>query len=169
MKTRKPVTLRCAVAAVAGVGEDALDLVADGLLHVRDHRRQCVAVVGIAGQGLCIQDELAALRAFQRGGDGDLGAELVRPVRLALVDAFPSAAPWCWSSDLLRDHPARVGGVHRPVLIATARLSCNTALSRASPCAPPSERHRQVVEGQVVAEELLAAQVLSSRPGEFHP
>ena len=33
-------------------------------------------------------DEPAALRALQRGGDGDLHAELVRPMDFSLADAF---------------------------------------------------------------------------------
>ena len=49
------------VAAIALVGEDALDGVADERLHVRDHGCQRVAVIGIARQRLHMGDELAAL------------------------------------------------------------------------------------------------------------
>ena len=82
------VALRCVVAAIAGIGEDALDLGADGLFHLGDDGCQRVAVIGVAGQCLGMQGELAALRALQRGGDRHLDAELVGRVRLALADAF---------------------------------------------------------------------------------
>lgn len=51
----EPVAFGGIVAAVAGVGEDALDLVADRLFDVRDDGRQRVAVIGIAGQSLRMQ------------------------------------------------------------------------------------------------------------------
>jgi hypothetical protein len=35
-----------------------------------------------------VGDELAAFGAMERGGERDLDAELVRPMRLALADAF---------------------------------------------------------------------------------
>jgi hypothetical protein len=35
-----------------------------------------------------MSDELAALGVAERGGDGDLDAELVRPMGLAFADAF---------------------------------------------------------------------------------
>lgn len=76
------------MAAVAGVGEHPLDLVADGFLDVGNDGRQRVAVTGIAGQSLRRQREVAALRALQRGGERDFDAEFVGPVRLALADAF---------------------------------------------------------------------------------
>ena len=49
------------MAAIAGVGEDAGDAVADGALHVGDDGCERVAVIGIAGQRLARGDELAAL------------------------------------------------------------------------------------------------------------
>lgn len=45
-------------------------------------------VIGIAGQRMHIGDELAGLGAADRGGGGDVNAELVRPVGLALADTF---------------------------------------------------------------------------------
>jgi len=54
----------------------------------RDHGCQGVAVRGIARQRLDMGDELAAFGVAKGGGDGDLDAELVRPVGLALADAF---------------------------------------------------------------------------------
>lgn len=55
------MALRRVVAAIAGVGENAADLVADGLFHVRDDRCERAAVIGIAGQRFCMQGELATL------------------------------------------------------------------------------------------------------------
>ena len=57
------------VAAIALVGEDARDGVADQRLHLRNHLCQRVAVIGIAGQRLHMGDELAALAALERGGN----------------------------------------------------------------------------------------------------
>lgn len=84
----KPVTLRRVVAAVAGLGEDALDLGADGIFHRGNNRSQRVPVIGGAGKGHGVQGELVALRVLQRGGDGDLDAEFVGRVSLPLADAL---------------------------------------------------------------------------------
>jgi hypothetical protein len=43
----------------------------------RDHGGQRVTVIGVAGQRLHMGDELATLRAADRGGNGDFDAELV--------------------------------------------------------------------------------------------
>src|SRR6202011_39407 len=75
------------VAAVPLVGEDARDGVADQRFHVRDHGCQRMTVIR-AGQRLHMGDELAALGMADRGCDGDFDAELVRPMSLALADAF---------------------------------------------------------------------------------
>lgn len=54
------------------------------------------------------------------------------------------------------------------VLTATAKLSCNSAVSRPSPMrSTPPARLRRAVEGQVVAEELFAAEILEMRV--IHP
>jgi hypothetical protein len=47
-----------------------------------------MAVIGIAWQRLAVGDGLAAFRAMQGGGERDLHAELVGPIRVALADAF---------------------------------------------------------------------------------
>jgi len=47
-----------------------------------------MSVIGVAGQCLGMQGELAALGAMQRGGNRYFDAKLVRRVRLALADAF---------------------------------------------------------------------------------
>lgn len=70
------------------VGEDARNGAADERLHVRGQVLERVTVVGIAGQRLHMGDELAALGVVDRGGDGDSGAELVRPTGLAFADAL---------------------------------------------------------------------------------
>src|ERR1700719_1146717 len=54
----------------------------------RDDARQRVAVIGIARQRLHVGDELAALAVLEGGGNADLDAELVGPVRLAFADAL---------------------------------------------------------------------------------
>ena len=79
---------RGVVAAIAAVGDDALEVGADLGLHLRDDVAERMAVVGVAGQRLHMGDELAALGVVERRGDRDLDAELVGPVRLALADAF---------------------------------------------------------------------------------
>jgi hypothetical protein len=61
---------RCMAAAIALVGEDACDGVADQRLHVRDHGCQGVTVIGIARQRLHVGDELAAFDVADGGGDG---------------------------------------------------------------------------------------------------
>ena len=76
------------MAAVSLVGEDARDGVADQRLHVRDHGCQGVTIIGIARQRLHVGDELAAPGVADGGSDGDLDAELVGPMGLALADAF---------------------------------------------------------------------------------
>jgi hypothetical protein len=76
------------MAAIAAVGEDAGEVRADLRLDLRDHGRQRVAVIRIARQRLGVGDELAAPGAMERGGERDLDAELVRPMRFALADAF---------------------------------------------------------------------------------
>jgi hypothetical protein len=76
------------VAAIAGIGDAAIEDVADERLHLRNDRAECVPVIGIAGQCCGMGDELPAGGMFHRGGDADLDPELVRPVRFALADAL---------------------------------------------------------------------------------
>src|SRR5580693_450975 len=87
-KTLNLVARRRIVAAVALVGEDALDGVADQRLHVRDHGCQRVAVIRIARERLHMGDEPAAPGATERGCDGDFDAELIGTMGLSLADAF---------------------------------------------------------------------------------
>src|SRR5580698_122210 len=63
------VIWRRVVAAVAGIGVQALDLIADQLFDRRDDLCQRMAVVRIAGQRLGMDGELAALAALEGGGD----------------------------------------------------------------------------------------------------
>ena len=76
------------MAAVAAVGENAGHPRADLRLDFGQNGRKRVTVVGVAGQRLHVGDELAALGTMKRGGERDLDAELVRPMRLALADTF---------------------------------------------------------------------------------
>ena len=79
---------RRGVAAIAFVGDDAVDVRAYLLLDIRDHDRERVSIIGIAWQCFCMGDELAASGAIERRRDGDFHAELIGLVRLALADAF---------------------------------------------------------------------------------
>ena len=53
-----------------------------------DHLLQGVTVIGVAGQGLGMEDELTALGPLVGRGQGDLDAELIGFVSFALSDAF---------------------------------------------------------------------------------
>ena len=79
---------RRVVAAISGIGMNALDGVADELLDRRNDAGERVTIIGIAGQRLGMDRELAALAALERGGDAHLDAELIGLVRLSLTDAF---------------------------------------------------------------------------------
>ena len=76
------------MAAISGIGMEALDGVAEELLHGWDVLGERVAVVRIAGQRLRMDSKLAALGVPEGGGDADLDAEFIGLVRLALADAF---------------------------------------------------------------------------------
>src|SRR5215470_3080039 len=71
---------RRVVAAISGVGMNALDGVADELLDCRNDPRERMTVIGIAGQCLGMDRELAAPAALERGCDAHLDAELIGPV-----------------------------------------------------------------------------------------
>jgi len=83
-----PERFRRIVAPVALVDIGPFDLAARERLGFLDRVPQSVAVVGIAGQGLGVEDELAALAASVGGGERDLDAELVGRPGLALADAL---------------------------------------------------------------------------------
>src|SRR5882762_8696859 len=92
---------RGVVAAITGIGDAAIEDVADQRLHLWDDRGERVPVIGIAGQCCGMGDELPAGGMLHRGGDAHLDTELVRPVRLALTDALHDAnrsvitnSPW---------------------------------------------------------------------------
>jgi hypothetical protein len=76
------------VAAVSLVDIAPLDLAAGEFLGLVDDGPQGVTVVGIAGQSLGMQHELAARRAGVGGDDRYLDAELVRRAGLALANAL---------------------------------------------------------------------------------
>src|SRR5262249_13555841 len=75
---------RRVVAAISGVGMNALNGVADELLDRRDDRRERVTVIGVVWQRLRMDRELAAPAALERRGDAHLDAELIGLVRLTL-------------------------------------------------------------------------------------
>ena len=76
------------VAAIAGIGDAAIEDVADERLHLRNDSAQRVPVIRITRQCCSMGDKLPADGMLHRGGDAHLDAELVRPVRLALADAL---------------------------------------------------------------------------------
>ena len=55
----------CIVPFISGIGQDAIDLSPGDRLDVGDDSRKCVAVIRIAGQGLGVERELAALGALE--------------------------------------------------------------------------------------------------------
>jgi hypothetical protein len=55
------------MAAIAAAGDDAGKVHADLRLDLRDHGRERVAIIRVAGQRLGVGDELAALGAIARG------------------------------------------------------------------------------------------------------
>src|SRR5262244_721852 len=79
---------RGVVAAIAGIGDTAIENVADERLHLRNDRGERVPVIGIAGQCCGMGDELPAGGMLHGGGDAHFDPELVRPVRFALADAL---------------------------------------------------------------------------------
>jgi hypothetical protein len=85
------MTRRGVVTTIAAVGDDAGEVGADLRFNLRDHGSEGVAIIGVAGQRLHMGDELAALRAMQRGGERNLDAELVRAMGLALADAYSTS------------------------------------------------------------------------------
>src|SRR5262245_46809891 len=79
---------RGVVATIAGIGDTAIEDVADERLHLRNDRAQHVPVIRIAGQCCSMGDKLPASGMLHRGGDAHLDPELIRPVRFALADAL---------------------------------------------------------------------------------
>jgi hypothetical protein len=75
------------VPAIAGIGDAAIEDVADERLLLRNDRAERVPVLGIAGQ-CCRGDKLPAGGVLHRGGDALFDTEFVRPVRFALADAL---------------------------------------------------------------------------------
>src|SRR6202051_2731172 len=76
------------VAAIAGIGVEPFDRIADELLDRRNDLGQRMAIIGGTRQRLRMGDELTALAVLEGGGNADLDAELVSFVRLALADAL---------------------------------------------------------------------------------
>ena len=80
------------MAAIAGIGDAAIEDVADERLHLRNDRAECVPVIGIAAQCCSMGDKLPASGMLHRGGDAHFDTEFVRPVRFALADALDPGA-----------------------------------------------------------------------------
>ena len=76
------------VTAIALVAMDSADRNACEPFEVGDDRTECVAVIGVAVQGLGMQHELPALGSGDRRGNRDLATELVGSPCLAAADAF---------------------------------------------------------------------------------
>src|SRR5262249_51010897 len=76
------------VAAIAGIGDTAIEDVADERLHLRNDRGERVPVIRIARQCCSMGDKLPAGGMLHRGGDAHFDTEFVRPVRFALADAL---------------------------------------------------------------------------------
>ena len=76
------------MAAIAGVGVEPFDRIADELLDCRDDGCERVSMVWIAGQRLQMDDELAAFAALRSRRHAHLDTNLIRLVRLAFADAF---------------------------------------------------------------------------------
>jgi len=91
-----PAGLWRMLAAVAFVHIGPLDLVAGQRLGFLEHLPQGVTIVRIAGQGLGMEDELAALASLVGGGERDPGSssrqaldtELIGFMRLSLADTL---------------------------------------------------------------------------------
>src|SRR5262245_38047312 len=76
------------VAAIAGIGDAAIDQVADECFHLWNDRGERVPVIGITRQHCDVGDKLAAGGMLCRGGNASVYSDLVGPVRLALADAL---------------------------------------------------------------------------------
>ncbi len=79
---------RGVVAAIAGIGDAAIEHVTDERLHLGNDRGERVPVIRVSGQRGDVSDELPAGGMLHGGGDAHLDAELVGPVRLAFADAL---------------------------------------------------------------------------------
>ena len=76
------------MAAVSGIGDDALQANADLLGDFGNDLCQGMAVIRVARQGCDMRHELAAFAAVNRRCYRDFDAEFIGPVRLAFADAF---------------------------------------------------------------------------------
>src|ERR1700730_9801197 len=79
---------RSVVTAIAGIGDDAIEHVAEERLHGGNDVGQCMPVVRVAREGRDMGNELAAGGMLHWRRDADLDAELVGLMRLALADTL---------------------------------------------------------------------------------
>src|SRR6516165_7148353 len=84
----EPVFRRGIVTAITGVGDDALEHIAEERLCVGNDLGECVPIVRVAWERGDMGDELAAGGMFDGSGDAHLDAEFVGPMRLTLADTF---------------------------------------------------------------------------------
>ena len=80
------------VATIAGIGDTAIEEIADERLHLRNDSAQRVPVIRIARQCCSMGDKLPAGGMLHRGGDAHFDTEFVRPMRFALADTLDSGA-----------------------------------------------------------------------------
>jgi hypothetical protein len=71
-----------------GIGDAAIEDVADERLHLRNDRGERVPVIRVSGQRCDVCDELPAGGMLHGGGDAHLDAELIGPVRFTFADAL---------------------------------------------------------------------------------
>ena len=143
------------VAAVAGIGEDAFERGAGELFDLGNHGLKRMAIVRPPRQGLGVDGELPALATVQRCRDGNLDAELIGFVGLALADAF---------------HLGRVQGVNLGQEVAL--------LLRHHPLAQPQRAPEHILQRRIAfglalnvadgaAKESLEFPKLAARPLEL--
>ena len=122
------------MAAIAGIGDAAIENVADERLHLPNDRAERVPVIEIAGQCCGMGDELPAGGVFHRCGDAHLDPELVRPMCFPLADA-PRLISGCaisrpWRNDIgmpaladldVRDHVPDKLEIDFPTLTPASR------------------------------------------------
>jgi len=76
------------VTAIAGIGDDAIEHIAEERLHIGDDFGKSVPVIRVAGKRGDMGDELAAGGMLHWCRDAHLHTELVGLVRFALANAF---------------------------------------------------------------------------------
>ena len=76
------------MAAIATVGDDAIDRRPELLFHLWDERRQGMAIVRRSRLGFDVSDKLTARRAVKRCRNCHFDAELISPMSFPLANAL---------------------------------------------------------------------------------